>query len=220
MADLGIIKSTLKEKGIKIKDFCKEIGITEQGFAKIIRTNSTKIDTLELISAKLGIPVSEFFAEAKEADAEQDNYMNVSIVPACAYAGYLRGYGDPEYIENLPTMPVYIDKNYKGHYMIFEVKGDSMFNDTSSSLISGDMVMAREVRQEYWQSKLHYKHWYFIIVHRTEGILIKQIINHDVEKGTITCHSLNPLYEDFTLNLSDVAALYNVVSLVNREMRL
>ena len=82
------------------------------------------------------------------------------------------------------------------------------------------MIMAREVRQEYWHSKLHYKNWYFIIVHRTEGILVKQIIDHDVENGIITCHSLNPLYENFTINLSDVAALYNVVSLVSREMRL
>ena len=123
-------------------------------------------------------------------------------------------------MDTLPTMPVLIDKNYKGHYMIFEVKGDSMFNDSSNSLMSGDMIMAREVRQEYWQSKLHYKNWYFVIVHRTDGILVKQITDHNVETGEITCHSLNPLYEDFTLNLSDVTALYNVVSLVSREMRL
>ena len=45
MADLSEIKNILKERGIKIKDFCKELNITEQGFAKIIRTNSTKIET-------------------------------------------------------------------------------------------------------------------------------------------------------------------------------
>ena len=218
MADLSIIKNTLKEKRIKIKDFCKELNITQQGFAKIMRTNSTKIDTLELFASKLGIPVSAFFSDATKA--EVSNYMDVPIVPACAYAGYLRGYGDPEFMDTLPTMPVLIDKNYKGHYMIFEVKGDSMFNDSSNSLMSGDMIMAREVRQEYWQSKLHYKNWYFVIVHRTDGILVKQITDHNVETGEITCHSLNPLYEDFTLNLSDVTALYNVVSLVSREMRL
>ena len=206
------------ERFAKIKDFCKELNITEQGFAKIMRTNSTKIDTLELIASKLGIPVSAFFSDATKA--EVSNYMDVPIVPACAYAGYLRGYGDPEFMDTLPTMPVLIDKNYKGHYMIFEVKGDSMFNDSSNSLMSGDMIMAREVRQEYWQSKLHYKNWYFVIVHRTDGILVKQITDHNVETGEITCHSLNPLYEDFTLNLSDVTALYNVVSLVSREMRL
>lgn len=218
MADLSEIKNILKERGIKIKDFCKELNITEQGFAKIIRTNSTKIETLELIATKLDVPVSSFFSNATAT--APDNYMDVPIVAAYAYAGYLRGFGDPDYVDSLPTMPVLIDRNYKGHYMIFEVKGDSMFNGSSASLMSGDMIMAREVRQEYWHSKLHYKNWYFIIVHRTEGILVKQIIDHDVENGIITCHSLNPLYENFTINLSDVAALYNVVSLVSREMRL
>ena len=119
MADLSIIKNTLKEKRIKIKDFCKELNITEQGFAKIMRTNSTKIDTLELIASKLGIPVSAFFSDATKA--EVSNYMDVPIVPACAYAGYLRGYGDPEFMDTLPTMPVLIDKNYKENIRLGDI---------------------------------------------------------------------------------------------------
>lgn len=67
--------------------------------------------------------------------------------------------------------------------------------------------------------KLHYNDWYFVVVHKTEGISIKQIIDQD-EQGNIRCHSLNPLFNDYTLNLDDVSELYNVVKVVERSMRL
>ncbi|MGM9805162.1 MAG: XRE family transcriptional regulator [Candidatus Aphodosoma sp.] len=219
MADLSMIKPLLKARGIKVRDFCERLGITEQGFAKILRQNSTKIETLEQIAEQLDVPVSTFFAD----DAVQVNgpmLMNVPVVPVYAQAGYLRGFGDEEYLETLPTLPVVTDRNYKGHYRIFEISGDSMDDGSAHALLSGDKVLARDVRQDLWQSRLHIRNWYFIIVHRTEGILVKQIVSHDVDHGVITCHSLNPMFDDFDLNLSDVAQLYNVVSLVSREMRL
>lgn len=219
MADLSQIKPLLKAKGIKIKDFCNDLGITEQGFAKILRSNSTKIETLEQIANKLKVPVSVFFTdEIKPVD--QVNFVNVPIVPVYAQAGYLHGFGDMDYIDSLPTMPVITDRNFKGNYMIFEVNGDSMDDGSARSLVTGDKVMAREIRQDLWMSKLHINSWYFVIVHRTEGILVKQIIDHNVEKGIITCHSLNRQFDDFSLNLADVAQLYNVISIVGREMHL
>lgn len=219
MADLSQIKPLLKAKGIKIKDFCNDLGITEQGFAKILRSNSTKIETLEQIANKLNVPVSIFFVDEIKP-VEQVNFVNVPIVPIYAQAGYLHGFGDMDYIDSLPTMPVITDRNFKGKYMIFEVNGDSMDDGSARSLVTGDKVMAREIRQDLWMSKLHINSWYFVIVHRTEGILVKQIIDHNVEKGIITCHSLNRQFDDFSLNLADVAQLYNVISIVGREMHL
>lgn len=228
MADLSIIRTLLKDRGIKVKDFCEDLGLTEQGFAKLIRANSTKIETLELIANKLNVPIATFFEEAHDADSpheelnplEEPNFMHIPVVPIYAQAGFLKGFGDGKYMESLPTMPVVTDRNFKGNYMIFEVRGDSMDDGSSRSLVSGDKLMAREVRQEYWHSTLHYRSWFFVIVHRTEGILVKQIVSHDVETGVIICHSLNPLFEDFKINLADVAQLYNVVQIVAREMRL
>lgn len=63
MANLLIIKDLLKERNISIRDFSKEIGITEQGLQKLIRENSTKVETLELIANKLKVSISTFFEE-------------------------------------------------------------------------------------------------------------------------------------------------------------
>ncbi|PZX09836.1 hypothetical protein LX69_03501 [Breznakibacter xylanolyticus] len=143
------------------------------------------------------------------------------MIPIHAQAGYERGYGDDEYIiETLPRVPVITDRTFRGKYRVFEVAGDSMDNRTVESLMEKDLVLGREVRREYWQSKLHIQDWYFVIVTRTDGIIVKQITHHDVEKGIITCHSLNPMYEDFELHLKDVAELYNVIKVVDRSARI
>lgn len=146
-------------------------------------------------------------------------FVNVPIVQVRAVAGYIHGYGDHEYIESLPTIPVIADRNYNGKYLCFECDGDSMDNGSRESICDKDIVLCRELKTDRWDHKLHFKNWYFIIVH-ANGVNVKQITDHNIEKGTITCHSLNPLYEDFDLNLEDVFELYNVVKIVDRTVRL
>lgn len=154
------------------------------------------------------------------AHAVEDlNYMNVPVVHIKARCGYLAGYADEGYIDSLPTMPVIVDKTYHGRYMIFEAEGDSMDDGTRNSICDGDKLLCREVRRDLWLPKLHINDWYFVIVHRTEGISIKQITAQD-ENGNITCHSLNDMFNDYTVNLDDVAEIYNVIKVVERSMRL
>lgn len=147
-------------------------------------------------------------------------FMNVPLVNVPARCGYLCGYGDQEYIGTLPTLPVIVDKNYHGRYMLFEADGDSMDDGSRNSICDRDIVLAREIKRELWRSKLHYNEWYFVIVTRNEGISIKKVIDHDVNNCTITCHSLNPLFRDYSVNLDDVLELYNVIKIVDRSVRL
>ncbi len=132
----------------------------------------------------------------------------------------MHGFGDPEYIEALPSMPVIVDKSYRGSYRLFEADGDSMDNGTLHAICDKDIVLAREVKRDLWCNKLHIDDWYFVIVHRTDGIAIKKLIDHDVERGVIVCHSLNPLFGDYSVHLDDVLELYNVIKIVDRNIRL
>lgn len=150
---------------------------------------------------------------------ENLDYMSVPVVHIKARCGYLAGYEDAGYIGTLPTMPVIVDRTYHGKYIIFEAEGDSMDDGTRNSICDGDKLLCREVRRDLWLPKLHINDWYFVIVHRTEGIAIKQIINQD-ENGNITCHSLNNMFNDYSVNLDDVAEIYNVIKVVERNMRL
>lgn len=146
-------------------------------------------------------PSQTYHSNARPVD--DLSYMNVPVIHIKAQCGYLAGYGDTEYIDTLPTMPVIVDKTYHGKYRIFEAEGDSMDDNSRLAICDGDKVLAREVRRDLWLPKLHINDWYFVIIHRTKGISIKQITAQD-DKGNITCHSLNELFNDYTVNLDDV----------------
>lgn len=138
--------------------------------------------------------------------------MLVPLVNQYAHAGYMSGYADEEYVETLPKIPWIVDKEYKGRYISFEVKGDSMDDGLKHSYEQGDILLCREINPDYWKCKLHIHQWdAFVIVHKTEGIVVKQIIDHDVENGIITVHSFNPIYEDYKIDLREVAQIFNVV---------
>jgi phage repressor protein C with HTH and peptisase S24 domain len=159
------------------------------------------------------IPDAEYIAYKIECSPALDtNVMMVPLVNQYAHAGYMSGYADEEYVETLPKIPWIVDKEYKGRYISFEVKGDSMDDGLKHSYEQGDILLCREINPDYWKCKLHIHQWdAFVIVHKTEGIVVKQIIDHDVEKGIITVHSFNPIYEDYKIDLREVAQIFNVV---------
>lgn len=145
--------------------------------------------------------------------------LRVPLVSQYAQAGYLCGYADAAYMATLPTIPYIVDHEAQGHYVAFEVKGDSMNDGTEDAILEGDRLLCREIMPHLWaDSKLHIRKWDFVIVH-TEGILVKRIINHDVENHTITIHSLNSMYPDKVINLSDVKQIFNVIELQRPRRR-
>lgn len=158
-------------------------------------------------------------AEAIPVDFIEMNVMYVPLVNKYAYAGYLNGFGDDEWIEELPKIPFAADREHKGEYLCFEVRGDSMDDGSYESYLEGDILLCRNVRQDFWTSRLHINKWDFVIVHKEEGILVKRIIKHEVEKGILTLHSLNEYYEDFKVHLKDVAKIFNVVDFRRNRSR-
>lgn len=147
------------------------------------------------------------------------NIVNVPVVSAYAYAGYLAGYGDAEYIDSLPTVPFIPDRKMTGNYVAFEVRGDSMDDGTADSYKDGEILICREVERDYYKNdQLHINKRDFVIVHK-DGILVKRIIEHNVGEHTITIHSLNPMYKDEVLNLADVRQVFSVVTSQRNRMR-
>lgn len=140
-----------------------------------------------------------------------DVIVGIPLVSQYAYAGYLSGYGDPEYIDKLPRIDFTPDRHMTGNYIAFEVRGDSMNDGSADSYLEGELLICREVEPVYWKdSQLFINKRDFVIIHK-EGILIKRIIAHDVENHTITIHSLNPMYQDEILDLADVRQIFSVV---------
>lgn len=215
-------KEIRKKLKMKQSDIAESIGVGiravqywEKGERKIPETTAFFINNL--------------LEKEQKASSENENaspvvfsdlkVMNVPLVNQYAQAGYLSGFADEEYTESLPTIPFTDDVEHRGEYVCFEVKGDSMDNGSYESYLEGDILLCRNIRQDFWRSKLHYNKWDFVIIHKEKGILVKRIINHDVEKGIITLHSLNEYYSDFEIHLEDVAKLFNIVSTRRKNNR-
>ena len=136
------------------------------------------------------------------------------MVHVKAQASYTSQFQDADYVDELSDVSWIIDKVVQGSYRSFEVMNDSMNDGTINAIPDGSIVLGRELQKHHWQNALNinkYPNW--VIVHK-DGLMIKEIINHDTDKAIIKCHSINPSPEyanDFDLDLSDVYQLYNVI---------
>lgn len=156
----------------------------------------------------------------KFIDLKDGNYIMVTpLVQEYAYAGYLAGFRDQEYIEELPKFTIIVNKHHKGNYQSFEVVGESMTSPDPElmreNIYDKSIVTGREVQKVHWRFKLHtHRYKDYVVVHKSDGILVKRIIDHDVENGLITLHSLNPnkeLYPDVVYHLDEINQIFNVV---------
>lgn len=143
-------------------------------------------------------------------------YMQVSFLSIEAQAGYMDSLESNQPPE-LDTMLVPIEFE-KGNYLVVEVSGESMNDGTIRSIADGDRLLCKDLQKHHWRNKLHYKQYLFVIVGH-DGIVCKQITGHDVERGEVICHSWNPLYKDYVINLNNVYQLLYVKKIVERRIK-
>jgi transcriptional regulator with XRE-family HTH domain/signal peptidase I len=152
------------------------------------------------------------FQAPKIITIDSQGEENIIYVPVKARAGYLLGYGDPQFIQSLSAyrLPGYTN----GTYRIFEVEGHSMF----PTLQDADRVIARwadisEVRDDR----------VYVLVTRTQGVLIKRLINRHHE-GKIIVKSDNNHgsgsgeFPTIVLEVDEVAEIWYVVERWTRQL--
>lgn len=105
---------------------------------------------------------------------DQHGTDNIIFVPIKAQAGYLVGYGDPEFIETLPSFQ--LPGMRHGTFRMFEVQGVSM----SPTLSNTDRVIGEYITNmsDIRENRIH------IVVQR-DGIKVKRVINRIKEDGKI-----------------------------------
>ena len=211
---------------LQIKEKRKKLGLTQLELEELIGVSKNTVLNYEKGSV---IPESKITILNKilnDTDVKNNisnvnatlihpEFVYVPLVSEFAQAGYLGGFGDIEYIETLPKIGFVINPQDRGNFLCFEVRGDSMDNDSRESLIERDIVLGREITSDLWSSKLMTAT--YIVVHRTEGILIKKLKIHDPKNGSIVLESLNPFYEDLNINLKNVSQLFKTSTIIRRS---
>lgn len=139
--------------------------------------------------------------------------MTMTLVPETAYASYPHGWRDPEYLVELPKYSIVLPKREPGIFRAFEVRGDSMDDGTKYSISHGDVAIGKLVDFSLWDQKLYSNGGtdYVIVTH--DGIIVKRIVDQDIQEGVITCASRNPNkteFPNFTIRLTEVYELYRI----------
>jgi len=146
-------------------------------------------------------------------------YMLMPLAEFNIQAGFLSNYQDADFLMDLSQHGILVDKPVQGRYVAFRVAGDSMDDGTNHAITRNSIVSTRELQRHLWKGKLRYRDFPFWVIYTTQSKmpLLKEIVEHNVEEGYITCHSLNdsPEFSDFRLDLNDIQALFYVID-VNR----
>ena len=170
-----------------------------------------KLSLDELLLKDLSNTGESFLAKRRQQKMISSDRNVIHFVPVKAAAGYLAGYADSEFIDELNTftLPMLAGGNYRA----FEIIGDSMMPTPSGSIIVGEKVdNSEDVKNDQA----------YIVVSRHEGIVYKRIVRNNRSKNKLTLVSDNPQYQPYQVNAEDVVELWQaqmVISKVSAQQR-
>ena len=136
----------------------------------------------------------------------EDNEDLIEIIPAKASAGYLNGYDDPEYIEQLqkiklPFLPT-------GTHRAFPIKGDSMLPVKDGAFVVAkfleDIMDVRDGRT-------------YIVLTKNDGLVYKRLYNRIDENNTLLLSSDNKAYQPYEVKIEDILELWEFTCCINTQ---
>lgn len=151
-------------------------------------------DLLKLENNRLILPI--------QVDREGDDF--IEIVTQKVKAGYLNGYADPEYIENLQqiSLPFLGPGKHRG----FPVEGDSMPPHEDGSIIIGRYV---ERLGEVQDGKT------YILITKSEGMVYKRLNKN--KKNILVLESDNSFYPKYDVKVSDILEIWEYECNIGRS---
>ncbi len=175
-----------------------------------------RIDVLETVGEIFKLTLDELLL--KDLGDSKGNYLarrraqkmaagtnEIQFVPVKAAAGYMAGYADPEFIDELNTFT--LPMLTPGQYRAFEIVGDSMLPTPSGSVIVGERVEDLEdVRSNHT----------YIVVSRNEGIVYKRIMKNTRLKNKMTMISDNPAYQPYNVSAEDIMEVWKAQMVISR----
>jgi transcriptional regulator with XRE-family HTH domain len=149
---------------------------------------------LQLENNRLILPI--------QVDHSGENY--IEVVTQKAKAGYLSGYADPEYIEQLQqiSLPFLGVGKYRG----FPVEGDSMPPHQD-----GDIIVGRYIENlgQVLSGKT------YILITRSEGVVYKRLSNQ--RKNLLSVSSDNYFYPPYEIKASNILEIWEYQCSISRS---
>jgi transcriptional regulator with XRE-family HTH domain len=213
------LKYLRKLRGWTQEEFAKKLGIKrsllgayeeERADPRLevleIISNMFKVTLDELLRTDLGeTKGSNYLAKRRQLKMMNADRNLIQFVPVKAAAGYLAGYADSEFVDELNTftLPMLAGGNYRA----FEIIGDSMMPTPSGSVIVGEKI------ENLDDAKTNMA---YIVVSKSEGIVYKRIVKSNRNKSKITLVSDNPAYQPYQVNAEDILEMWQANAVINK----
>jgi len=218
------LKFLRKQKGWTQQEFADKLGIKRSLLGAYEEERAEpRTEVLELVSDMFRVSIDDLLR--RDLGSQKDNFLEkrrqqklgssrqqIEFVPVKAAAGYLAGYNDDEFIEELNTFT--LPMLGAGNYRAFEIAGDSMLPTPSGSVIVCHKV-------DGWE-EIKNNETYIVVTNR-EGIVYKRLLKSNRSKGKITMVSDNPQFEPYAVAMEDVIELWQsdaVISKTGQQSRL
>lgn len=217
------LKYLRKLRGWTQEEFSNKLGIKRSLLGAYEEERADpRIEVLELVGEMFKLTLDELLL--KDLGDTKGNYLakrraqkmaagtnEIQLVPVKAAAGYLAGYADPEFLDELNTFT--LPMLAPGSYRAFEIVGDSMLPTPSGSVIVGEKVDdVEDVKSNNT----------YIVISRNEGIVYKRVLKNTRAKNKLTLISDNVAYQPYNINEEDVIELWKatmVISKANTQQR-
>lgn len=213
------LKYLRKLRGWTQEEFASKLGIKRSlvGAYEEERADP-RIDVLEIVGDIFKVTLDElllrdlsetkgasYLAKRRQLKMMSADRNIIHFVPVKAAAGYLAGYADSEFIDELNTftLPMLTGGNYRA----FEIIGDSMMPTPSGSIIVGE----KTENIESVKSNTAY-----IVVSKSEGIVYKRVVKSNKVKNKLTLVSDNPAYQPYQVNTADVLEMWQAQAVINK----
>jgi transcriptional regulator with XRE-family HTH domain len=175
-----------------------------------------RMDVLETVADMFKLTLDELLrkdiSEAKgsyvskrRAQKMAAGRSDIPFVPVKAAAGYLAGFADPEFVDELNTFTLPMLAG--GDYRAFEIVGDSMMPTPSGSVIVGERV---EALDDIKNSNT------YIVVSKTEGIVYKRVMRNNRSKNKFMLVSDNPAYQPYSVNAEDILEVWQAQMILTK----
>ncbi|PUZ27378.1 Transcriptional regulator, contains XRE-family HTH domain [Chitinophaga costaii] len=218
------LKYLRKQKGWTQQEFADKLGIKRSLLGAYEEERAEpRTEVLEMVSDMYRVSIDDLlrrdlgdqkenFLEKRRQLKMANNRQQIEFVPVKAAAGYLAGYNDDEFIEELNTFT--LPMLGAGSYRAFEIAGDSMLPTPSGSVIVCHKV-------DGWD-ELRNNETYVVMTSR-EGIVYKRVIKSNRSKTKVTLMSDNPQFEPYSVSMDDILEIWQtdaVISKTNNQSRM
>lgn len=135
---------------------------------------------------------------------DQNNNDVIEVVPIKACAGYLNGYADPQFVEELPVMN--LPFKIVGKHRAFAIKGDSMPPLKDGAMIVGKYVESLDDIKDGQT---------YIVLTKDDGLVYKRLYRTGKKSTQFEFHSDNTSYQPYTIPSENILEVWSFVCSIN-----